>query len=217
MLRPGDTWIYTFPSVAAFPIVETRPFTFGPAQQTFSFAIDPASFQTGSQLRYEIVGGGLYEDACCCFDVGPLASAVLTSSPPSSASLSYSGVAWLDIFYPGGIRFTMISGSLIITNITLEARIPHPGPSGSRSDSHHLLSFSPVPAPLLQITGLDTFQARVSWPSSATAYILEFAINLPASPCGWQRATNSPVVLGNHNALDFDSSKGARFFRLRRR
>ena len=217
VLRSGESWTYTFPSLAALPVVETLPFTFGPPQQTFSFAVDPASFQTGSQLRYEIVGGGLYEDACCCFGVGPLASAVLTSPPPTRVSLSYSGVAWLDTFYPGGIRVTMLSGSLVITDVTLEARIPHPGPGGSRSDSHHLLSFSPVPGPPLQIASLDPFQARVSWPSNAAAYVLEYATNWPASPCGWQRVTNSPAVLGDRNVLGFDFVGGAKYFRLRHR
>jgi hypothetical protein len=219
VLHAGDEWIYTFPTVSAFPIIETLPFTFGPPQNIFYFAIDPASLATNSELRYEIVAGGLYEGSPAegCYSVTAATGATLRASSPSAVSISLSGDVWISVFYPGGIRFRMLSGAATITNVTMDARIPHPGPGGARYDAHHRLSFSPAAGPVLKVTRSGLAQVRLNWPSNFPNYMIEMATNVPSPPCEWKRLTNTPAMNGGEWYLELDGLGATTFFRLRRR
>jgi subtilisin-like proprotein convertase family protein len=55
----------------------------------------------------------------------------------------------------------------------------------------------------------------LSWPVAAEGYVLEAKAQL-SSPGGWDTLTNSPVRVGDHNAVALDRSGGAGFFRLRK-
>lgn len=183
-----------------------------------SIAIEPSSFAANTELRLEIVAGGKYIDQAADWPIGSVASATVSSVPPYVASLSYLGVAWLDTFSPGGIRFTVVSGSVLITNVVLDALFPHPGPGGNRVTSHRLLTFAPQPGPHLSSTSLGANRARFTWPTNAVGYSLEHTTSLPAvNPWLWVPMTNSAAVVGAEFAVDLELTNGPGFFRLRRR
>jgi hypothetical protein len=218
MLRSGQSWTYTFPSNAAFPQIESLPFFFGPPQLRMSFAVDPSLFESNSQLRFEIIAGGKYTDQMGDWWITPVASAVVTSVPPVTATLNYSGLAWLDTFSPGGIRFTALTGSVLITNVVLEAWIPHPGPGGTGATSHRRLAFVPQPAPMLHAVRSGANQVRITWPTNAFEYSLEQTANLPqANPWLWTVVTNAGQVVGAEFSIDLDLTDPPVFFRLRKR
>ena len=53
----------------------------------------------------------------------------------------------------------------------------------------------------------------ITWPSSATNYVLEAADSLPAS--NWTQVTNTPVLLDGQPAVVLDPSQASKFFRMR--
>jgi hypothetical protein len=65
---------------------------------------------------------------------------------------------------------------------------------------------------LLTIERLDTGEAKLSWPASATGYALEFATQL-GEPAGWQPIVPAPV--GNN--FQTPLNQPLRFYRLHRR
>ena len=65
---------------------------------------------------------------------------------------------------------------------------------------------------LLTIERLDTGEAKLSWPASATGYVLEFATQL-SEPAGWQPVVPAPV--GNN--FQTPLNQPLRFYRLHRR
>jgi hypothetical protein len=70
-----------------------------------------------------------------------------------------------------------------------------------------------VVAPSLNLTRSGS-QFIVSWPASATNYVLEAAITLPASNT-WTTVGAQPVVDGDQNKVTVPMSNGNKFFRLR--
>ncbi|MBN9693807.1 MAG: hypothetical protein J0M24_26500 [Verrucomicrobia bacterium] len=65
---------------------------------------------------------------------------------------------------------------------------------------------------LLTIEHLDTGEAKLTWPASATGYVLEFAAQL-TEPAGWQPVVPAPV--GNN--FQTPLNQPLRFYRLHRR
>lgn len=65
---------------------------------------------------------------------------------------------------------------------------------------------------LLTIERLDTGEAKLSWPASATGYVLEFAAQL-SEPAEWQPVVPAPV--GNN--FQTPLNQPLRFYRLHRR
>jgi hypothetical protein len=56
-------------------------------------------------------------------------------------------------------------------------------------------------------------KVAVSWPSTATNYVLEAAADLASA--NWQLVTNTPVRIGDQYTVLVDPSEASRFFRLR--
>jgi hypothetical protein len=71
-----------------------------------------------------------------------------------------------------------------------------------------------VSRPRLSIAWLGVSQARLNWPTNATAYSLECATNLPSSE--WMTVTNNPAVVGDEFALAVDLALGQKYYRLRK-
>lgn len=91
--------------------------------------------------------------------------------------------------------------------ITIEAGFAatHPG---------YALSFSPgfAPAPVLQIQTVGT-NAVLSWPTSATGYVLQNSTNLATN--SWTTITNIPSVVGSFNTVTNPLAPTAGFYRLK--
>lgn len=76
------------------------------------------------------------------------------------------------------------------------------------------LPFSASVGPKLELSLVGDQQARLTWPTNATGYTLEFATSLPATL--WTTITNTPTVLSNQFALEVDTTGGSKFYRLRK-
>lgn len=68
------------------------------------------------------------------------------------------------------------------------------------------------PTPMLIISSVDNAHARITWPTNAADYTLEFTTALPASM--WTTVTDSAAIIGDRFALTVDTSVGSRFYRL---
>ena len=76
-----------------------------------------------------------------------------------------------------------------------------------------LLKQSPSPSPKLAVSRTGN-QALVSWPTSATGFVLESTSTL--SPSNWTLVTTPSVVSGEQNSVTVDAGSGSRFYRLRK-
>jgi hypothetical protein len=74
------------------------------------------------------------------------------------------------------------------------------------------LPFSTSVAPKLDLSLVGDQQARLTWPTNATGYALEFATSLPVTL--WTAITNTPTVLSNQFTLEVDTVGGSKFYRL---
>jgi hypothetical protein len=66
----------------------------------------------------------------------------------------------------------------------------------------------------LNIVPIDSTHWQVRWPTNASAYQLESAPALPASPDDWTVVTNEPVVEGQYFTVPIDVTNSQEFFRL---
>ena len=210
-LESGQSWTYTFYTGDELALVGQLPFT-GIQTYSVTLGIHPGSFESGSQLRCEIVRGGVYAWGAGSPSVTPVTTSTISNVPPDTVSLSCSCLAWLQPDGPGGVRFTMLSGAVTIDTMTLEARVPYSG--SPRHD--HLLSatMAPVPGPRLGIRVLSPSQTRLTWPTNAIGYRLESAATLP--PSSWTTVTNTPSVSGGDYAVNVERTGSQRCFRLRK-
>ena len=69
-----------------------------------------------------------------------------------------------------------------------------------------------IVSPMLQMAG-GPRNLVVSWPVSASAYVLEEAQSL-TPPATWTLVTNAVTINGTNNSAAIDTSNGAKFFKL---
>jgi len=129
-LNAGDVWTYPF---ASLPFVgNTNAFTTFP-QGIFSFTVNGTTLQSGDLLSYE-----MFESTP---SLTPICSGTMTGGSPTTLSCSSAG-AWQD--REGAVRLTMVSGSLTVDSVTLQAIVS--GPSLSSFEVYSS-TFTPVPEP----------------------------------------------------------------------
>ena len=129
-LNAGDVWTYTF---ASLPFVgNTNAFITFP-QGLFNFTVNGSTLQNGDLLSYE-----MFETTSA---LTPICSGTMTGGSPTTLSCSSAG-AWQD--REGAARFTMVSGSLTVESVTLQAIVS--GPSLSSFEVYSS-TFTPVPEP----------------------------------------------------------------------
>lgn len=73
---------------------------------------------------------------------------------------------------------------------------------------------APTERPKLTIKRSSTGQITLSWPASATGYVLECTGDL-SSPTGWIELTGSIEVISGQNVMTQPSASACQFFRLR--
>ena len=130
VLNQGDVWTYSFNTL---PLTgTTNSFQTSP-QGIFEFHVQAGSLQSGEMLRYD-----MFENAA---SEAPICSQTMAFGSPLTATCS-SPAAWADL--QGVVRLTMLSGSLAVDNVHLEAIVS--GPSLS-SYNVYSTSFNPVPEP----------------------------------------------------------------------
>jgi hypothetical protein len=134
VLQQGQSWSYQFNFL---PMTGTTNALLATLGGTFQFTMNSGSFQPGSQLRYE-----MFENTS---SDAPICSGTVSLVPPSSQACSSPG-AWQDL--QGAIRFTMLSGSVEIDRISLQAITISPSLS---SDNVNQLDFTPVPEPSIKV------------------------------------------------------------------
>jgi hypothetical protein len=130
VLNPGDVWTYNFNTLPLTGV--TNSFLSSP-QGIFEFHVQAGTLQAGDNLRYDMFETGTSEV--------PICSQNLAFGSPLTATCSSPG-AWADL--QGVVRLTMLSGSLVVDNVHLEAIVS--GPSLS-SYNVYSSSFNPVPEP----------------------------------------------------------------------
>jgi hypothetical protein len=130
VLNQGDAWVHTFNSL---PLTGTTNSFLSTPQGIFEFHVQAGTLQSGEMLRYE-----MFENAA---SETPICSQTIAFGSPLTASCS-SPNAWADL--QGVFRLTMLSGSLTVDNVHLEAIVS--GPSFS-SYNVYSTSFNPAPEP----------------------------------------------------------------------
>jgi hypothetical protein len=70
----------------------------------------------------------------------------------------------------------------------------------------------PVTPPVLTIAKIPPASIRLSWPTSAVGFTLQFKAGLDTS--NWTAASPSPVVTGGNNVVSNASTAGPKFYRL---
>jgi hypothetical protein len=70
----------------------------------------------------------------------------------------------------------------------------------------------PVPPPMLTVAKIPPASIRLSWPTSAVGFTLQF--NAGLSPSNWTAVSPSPVVTGGNNVVSNASVAGPKFYRL---
>ena len=130
LLNPGDSWVYTFSSL---PFQNGTNTFLTTTHGEFDFTVRSSSFNPGDSLAYE-----MFENAT---SEAPIYSGTLNVAP-SNPIISSAPNGWQDV--QGAVRFRMLSGSLIIDNVTLKAITTSPSLS-----SYNLYedTFVPVPEP----------------------------------------------------------------------
>jgi hypothetical protein len=61
------------------------------------------------------------------------------------------------------------------------------------------------------LTGTDIV---LSWPTSLTDYVLQYATEVPSVDAAWTTVSDAPVVVGPNNSVTAPATTGIRFYRL---
>ena len=129
-LSAGDHWDYQFSNLPKTGTVSA----FGATPSgVFDFTVDNSTFQSGDMLRFEMFETDTSQV--------PICSGVMSSAPPFTGSCE-TDLAWQD--RQGAVRLTMLSGSVTVDSVTVEAITT--GPSLSSYDVNSV-TFVPVPEP----------------------------------------------------------------------
>lgn len=166
------------------------------------------TFSAGESLRIEMI-----EDS----EFGNSIGSQTFNGPLDGGQMDVLG-AWPD--KQGAVRLTMLSGSIIITNLTLISSFQ--GPSGlALIYQTNIVNFSPsTPGPRLTVDNSYTWLFGVSyllWPTNAVGYQIEESEALPQSL--WRPVTNFIGTIDTNHFYEIPVYGGAppqRYYRLRK-
>ena len=194
LLNPGDQWTYQFDVLPRTG--STNAFLATPGG-SFEFTINGSTLQDGDLLTYEMFESATNEAPICSGNVSFGSASTRTCDVPG---------AWQQLH--GAIRFRMISGSVTVDRVMLQAIVV--GPSLS-SYEVYFSSFVPGPGPRLSISSAGS-AVQITWPTNFTDHVLEYATNLPATV--WDPVTNQVATMGDRFSVTLETDAAQRVYRL---
>lgn len=196
-LNAGESFSYSFYQLTPIGIVFPRDYA------EVLLTLDEATVQEGDTMLIET-----FEEPHERNEWGvrsPMCSQIWTwDLTPQCRVLSLGTTGpWHD--FDGSVRFSMLTGSVVLKSFTLDLFLGRGGVNAHWSQTI-------VPGPRLSIAMTGASQAQIRWPTNAPGYGLEFASSLPAS--GWTWVTNAPAVIGDSFVVTVQQDAAVRFFRL---
>ena len=197
LLNPGDQWTYQFDVLPRTG--STNAFMATPGG-SFEFNINGSTLQDGDLLLYEMFESTTNE--------APICSGTVTSGSPLTLACNVPG-AWQQLH--GAIRFRMVTGSVTVDTVRLQAIVS--GPSLSSYEVYSS-SFVPGPGPRLSLSLVSSAAAQITWATNFTDHVLEYAANLPAT--AWNPVTNQVTTTGDRFSVTLETDAAQRVYRLRK-
>jgi hypothetical protein len=196
-LNPRDVWTNSF---SELPFVgEYKIFPGDLREGIFSFTIAPGTFQSGSELYFELFEG---EPAGA-----PRESGTVTTEPSQPVTI-HSPFTWQDV--AGSVRFTMVTGSCTVASVELGARVPN----GPTYFNVYSTNFTPAPlAPRLQVVRYSNSVQISWWTNGSSGYVLE-STNVLRSGV-WPPASQTSTVIARRHVVTVGLA-GQEYFRLRK-
>jgi hypothetical protein len=194
LLNPGDQWTYQFDVLPRTG--STNAFLATPGG-SFQFSVDGSTLQDDDLLAYEMFENTTNET--------PICSGTVSFGSASTRVCDVPG-AWQQLH--GAIRFRMVTGSVQVDSVSLQAIVS--GPSLSSYDVCSS-SFVPGSGPRLSIAPVGE-ATRITWLTNFTGYVLECATNLPASE--WNTVTNRVATAGDRFSVTIAPDAALRVYRL---
>jgi hypothetical protein len=196
ILNAGQTWSYQFNSL---PLTgHTNAFVTSP-RGVFELTVDGSSVQAGDLLRFEMFESGTNQAPAC--------SGTNESGAPFTLSCIALG-AWQD--QQGTVRLSMMSGSITINSINLEAIVSGPSLSSYDVYSTNLVL---LPPPQLSIARAASDSVKISWSTNYPDYSPEEAVGIPSGD--WRSVTNTITTAADRFSVEVPIAD-QRFYRLRR-
>jgi len=138
-------------------------------------------------------------------------------TPHTSVFATSVGHAWQDL--QGATRITVLSGPIVVDHVHITA-----GKLISSTPTHpyrraYVATFilNEATSPHLACTFTNSFGiklAKLSWPTNATAFLLE---SLELAPgLNWKAVTNTPAIAGPNQVVTLEANTQTMFFRLRK-
>ena len=196
-LNRSDVWAYSFDEL---PFVgEYKIFPEDLREAVFSFTIAPGSFEAGSLLNFEVFEGA---------PVGaPRASGSVAVEPAQPITV-HSSFTWQDV--AGSVKFTMVTGSCVVANVELGARVPN----SPTYFNVYSTNFTPVPlAPRLAVLRQSNAVQVSWWTNGASGFVLEATNVLQAGE--WPTALHAPIIIDRRFVVTVDLEAEG-YFRLRK-
>jgi hypothetical protein len=194
LLNPGDQWTYQF---GVLPRTGSTNAFFATPGGSFEITINGSTLQEGDRLYYEMFENTTNE--------APICSGTVTLGSPLTLACNVPG-AWQQL--RGVIRFQMVTGSVTVDTVTLQAIVS--GPSLSSYEVYSS-SFAPV-WPRLSLARTGSAAVQILWATNLADYGLKYATNLPATV--WNPVTNHVTTTGDRLSVTVDTDPAQRVFRL---
>ena len=105
------------------------------------------------------------------------------------------------------------SSTVVLKAITVADLNGNPLANAQVSGSDGVV-WSPVIEPKLNVSFVNSQQARITWPTNGPDFALQFVTSLPATE--WTTITNTPTVIDDQFALSVETTAGPKFYRLRK-
>jgi len=195
LLNPGDQWTYQFDVLPRTG--STNAFLATPGG-SFEFTINGSTLQDGDSLAYEMFESTMNET--------PIFSGTVSFGSALTRVCDVAG-AWQQLH--GAIRFRMISGSVTVDRVMLQAIVV--GPSLSSYEVYSS-SFVPGPGPRMSAALVGSATVQITWPTNFTDHVLEYATNLPATV--WDPVTNQVATIGDRFSVTLETDAAQRVYRL---
>ena len=196
-LNRNDVWAYSFDEL---PFVEEQKIFAGDLREAvFAFTISPGSFEGGSLLDYEIFEGA---------PVGAPRESGSVAVEPAQPITVHSTFTWQDV--AGSVKFTMVTGSCVVANVELGARVPN----SPTYFNVYSTNFTPVPlAPRLEVVRTSNAVEISWWTNGAAGYVLESTNVLQSGE--WPMAPHTPMILDRRFVVKV-GLEAEEYFRLRK-
>jgi hypothetical protein len=197
VLNPHDVWTNSFNELPF--IGEYKIFPGDLREGIFSFTIAPGTFESGSELYFEVFEGGP--------GGAPRESGTVTTEPSQPVTI-HSPFTWQDV--AGSVRLTMLTGSCTVASVELGARVPN----GPNYFNVYSTNFTPAPiAPRLQVVRYSNAVQISWWTNGSSGYVLE-STNVLRSGV-WPAASLISTVVARRHVVTVGSA-GQQYFRLRK-